>query len=214
MVTDPALSYLSIVFGTDRSTVPDAIDLASAPIWNGVTPTLVAPFELDEDAEAQLLAAGLTRGRDRGLAFRRLDDHPSGRVAEERLHVVEVGAERADFLHVLLGGYETDGAISALIEAEHCLRAVRGFVAFEHGIPIAAAAMTFHDDVAVLGGASTLREHRGKGAQSCLLAHRLRLAVEADCTLAAATVVPDSVSAANLARAGFDVDRRSAWKNA
>ncbi|WP_166345720.1 GNAT family N-acetyltransferase [Phytoactinopolyspora limicola] len=71
--------------------------------------------------------------------------------------------------------------------------------------------MTVHGDIAVLGGASTLPAHRGQGAQTQLLQHRLRLAREAGCALAVATARPDSVSAANLSKAGFGIYRRSAW---
>jgi hypothetical protein len=65
--------------------------------------------------------------------------------------------------------------------------------------------------LAVLGGAATLRAHRGAGAQSRLLRHRLHVAAGLGCAPAVATVVPDSASAANLRRAGFDVRRRAAW---
>lgn len=75
-----------------------------------------------------------------------------------------------------------------------------------------AAAMTIHDDVAVFGGAYTLLACRGRGGQSRLLRHRLRVAAEAGCGLVVATARPDSTSAANLRRAGFDLHRCLAWR--
>jgi GNAT superfamily N-acetyltransferase len=201
--TDPALGFLSTVSGVTRETVSSAIELVDSPIWHGVSPTVVVSAELDAEAETLLRSAGFARAGDRALAVRSLGDGPV-----ERLDVVEDGV---DFLPVLLAGYEVGGTVAAYIEAEHRLAVVRRFLVREWDTPIAAGAMTIHGDVAVLGGASTLRAHRGKGAQSRLLRHRLQVAAAAHCALAVATVVPDSVSAANLGRAGFTIRRRSTW---
>ncbi|WP_216216418.1 GNAT family N-acetyltransferase [Amycolatopsis aidingensis] len=209
LATDPALSFLSTVSGVMRETVAAAIDLMNVPLWNGVKPTLVVPAELQEAVEPALLAAGLVRTGDRILAVRRLDVLPAS-TAGARLHVVDAGADD-DFLSVLLAGYEVDGVVAEFIRAEHRLPAMRRFLVLEQETPIAAAAMTSHGDVAVLGGASTLPMHRGQGSQSRLLQHRLRIAAEAGCVSVVATARPDSVSAANLSKAGFALRRRSAW---
>jgi GNAT superfamily N-acetyltransferase len=207
--TDPALGFLSTVSGVATETVPTAIDLVHAPIWDGVAPTVIVATELDEAGEARLLAAGLTRAGDRVLAVTRLEARP-GSAAGEHSDVVDAGAGDT-FLDVLLAGYQVDGLVAAFIRAEHGHPMVRRFLLMERKVPIAAAAMTIHGDVAVIGGASTLHPHRGQGAQSRLLQHRLRTAAEAGCVLAVATARPDSVSAANLRRAGFGIHRRSAW---
>lgn len=209
LVTDPALGFLSTVSGVTRETVPMAIDLVNAPAWNGVKPTLVASTDLGETGETLLPAAGLVRAGDRILALQRLEARPVGPL-EARLDVVDAGADDT-FLHVLLAGYEVDGIVAAFIRAEHRLPVMRRFLVMEREAPIAAAAMTIHGDVAVLGGASTLPAHRSKGAQALLLQHRLRVAVDAGCDLAVATARPESVSAANLRRAGFGIYRRAAW---
>ncbi len=206
--TDPLLGFLSTVSGVTPETVPAAIDLMHAPDWNGAAPTLVVSVELGE-AAALLTAAGLARTGDRLLAVRRLAARPAS-TAGARLDVVDAD-EEGPFLRVLLAGYEVDGAVAAFIRAEHRLPVMRRFLALAGATPIAAAAMTIHGDVAVLGGASTLPAHRGRGAQSLLLRHRRRLAADAGCTLAVATARPESVSAANLSRAGFGLHRRSAW---
>jgi GNAT superfamily N-acetyltransferase len=207
--TDPALGFLSTVSGVATETVPTAIDLVHAPIWDGVAPAVIVATELDEAGEARLLAAGLTRAGDRVLAVTRLEARP-GSAAGEHSDVVDAGAGDT-FLDVLLAGYQVDGLVAAFIRAEHAHPMVRRFLLREQEVPIAAAAMTIHGDVAVLGGASTLHTHRGQGAQSRLLRHRLQTAAEAGCVLAVATARPDSVSAANLRRAGFGIHRRSAW---
>ena len=190
VASDPALGFLSTMSGVDAAA--PVLELLDSPVWGGVEPTVVVP--------SGMTVPGLVRVADRGLALRTLDETP----AREDIRADD------DFLPVLLAGYEVDGTVAAFIAAEHGLPEVHRFVAVAHDVPIAAAAMTIHDGVAVLGGASTLRAHRGKGAQPRLLRHRLRVAAEAGCDLAVATVVPDSVSAKNLARAGFTVHRRAA----
>lgn len=210
LATDPALTFLSTVSGVTRETVAAAIDLVNEPLWNGVRPTLVVPAELREAVEPVLSsAAGLVRTGDRILAVKQLEAWPASTVGAH-LDVVDAGADDA-FLHVLLAGYEADGVVAEFIRAEHRLPTMRRFLVLEQETPIAAAAMTIHGDVAVLGGASTLPAHRGQGAQSRLLQHRLRIAAEAGCASAVATARPDSVSAANLRKAGFRIHRRSAW---
>jgi len=145
------------------------------------------------------------RTTDRILAVRRLDG---------ALPVTPDVAEATDiamFRDTLLAGYEVTDAVAAFIAAEHDLPAVRRFLVHADDAPVAAAAMTIHDDVAVLGGASTLPAHRGHGAQTGLLRHRLLVALESGCTLATATARPDSTSAANLARAGFTLYLCPMW---
>jgi GNAT superfamily N-acetyltransferase len=198
LATDPALAFLSTVSGVERETRPAVAALLNAPGWDGVRPAVLVT---DSDVPP---AAGLVRSEERVLAVRRLGDRPA---PEE---VVDAGAP-GTFVDVLLAGYETEGVVAAFVAAEHRLPEVRRFLVVEGGAPVAAAAMTIHGDVAVLGGASTLPAHRGRGAQPRLLRHRLRVAAEAGCVLAVATARAGSVSAANLRRAGFHLHRRSAW---
>jgi GNAT superfamily N-acetyltransferase len=216
LATDPALGFLATVSGAMRETVSAAIDLVNEPVWNGVKPTVVVSAEFDEAAGKVFPAAGLVRMADRVLAVKRLESRPAfvaQRPTPTHLDIVDAGADET-FLHTLLAGYEVDGVVAEFIRAEHRLPMMRRFLVLEDQAPIAAAAVTIHGDVAVLGGASTLPTHRGQGAQSQLLQHRLRIAAEAGCVLAAATARPDSVSAANLRKAGFGIHRRSAWAKA
>ena len=209
LATDPALGFLSTVSGVTGETVPVAVDLVDAADWSGAKPTVVASAELGDEAERLLLAAGFVRSADRLLAINRLTARPRP-VAGGELDVVAAGADDA-FVDVLSAGYEADGPVAAFIRAEHRLPMLRRFLVVARGTPIAAAAMTIHGDVAVLGGASTVRACRGRGAQSLLLRHRLRVAADAGCVLAVATARPGSVSAANLRGAGFRVRRRATW---
>ncbi len=234
LATDPALAFLSTVSGVTAETAPAAISLARATVWNGLAPTVVVslsagggqPGDRSPDdgprgrgVEAVLRTAGLIRGPDRVLAIRDLAQAatPGAPPPGE----VRAAADGADFLRVLLQGYGVAGPVATFIAAEHAHPAVRRFLAYDHDTthdttprrdtPVAAGAMTLHHDVAVLGGASTLPAHRGRGAQAALLDCRLRRAAEAGCTLAVATARSGSASAANLRRAGFRLHRRTTW---
>ncbi|WP_410622449.1 GNAT family N-acetyltransferase [Amycolatopsis sp. cmx-8-4] len=192
LATDPALGFLSTVSGVTPETLP-ALDGLLA----GWDPTvLTTGSEVPE---------GLVRTEDRLLAVRRLGEPPAADPG------ITEADDADDVVDVLLAGYEVTGVVAAFVAAEHRVPAMRRFLLVEGGTPIAAAGMTVHGDVAVLGGAATLPEHRGRGAQPRLLRHRLRVAADAGCVLAVATARAGSVSAANLGRAGFRRYRRSAW---
>ncbi|WP_326954526.1 GNAT family N-acetyltransferase [Amycolatopsis sp. NBC_01286] len=191
LATDPALGFLSTVSGVTPETLPALDGLLAEPGWD---PTVLTTG--DEVPE------GLVRAEDRLLAVRRLGEPPGADPGV---------TEGDDVVDVLLAGYEVTGVVAAFVAAEHRVPAMRRFLLVEGGTPIAAAGMTVHGDVAVLGGAATLPAHRGRGAQPRLLRHRLRAAADAGCVLAVATARAGSVSAANLGRAGFRRYRRSAW---
>jgi GNAT superfamily N-acetyltransferase len=65
--------------------------------------------------------------------------------------------------------------------------------------------MSIHEGVALLAGASTVPEARGRGAQLALLDARLRYAVEHGCDLAMMCALPGSASQRNAERQGFRI---------
>jgi GNAT superfamily N-acetyltransferase len=73
------------------------------------------------------------------------------------------------------------------------------------GRAVATAAMSITDGVALLAGASTIPEARNQGAQSALLAARLRHARRAGCDLALMCALPGSASQRNAERQGFRI---------
>lgn len=79
------------------------------------------------------------------------------------------------------------------------------FVAEWSGAPIGAAALAVHDGVALLAGASTAPEFRGRGAQAALLAARLRYAASSGCDVAMMGALPGSASQRNGERQGFRI---------
>jgi len=74
-----------------------------------------------------------------------------------------------------------------------------------NGQPIAAAALTIHRRVALLAGASTVPEWRGRGAQRMLLESRLHYALRAGCDLAMVCAEPGSASQRNSERQAFRI---------
>ena len=91
-------------------------------------------------------------------------------------------------------------------------RNVTGFVAEIDGVIAATGALAMHDGVAMLAGASTIPEFRGRGAQNALLQARLRMAAAQGCDLAAMGASPGSASQRNAERQGFRVAyTRTKW---
>lgn len=93
----------------------------------------------------------------------------------------------------------TFGLIMAQSDGAAC------FVAEWDGVPIATAALALHERVALLAGASTRSEWRGRGAQAALLRARLRHAATVGCDLAMMAAQPGSASQRNAERQGFRI---------
>jgi hypothetical protein len=182
--------------GSARASVSSTVD--------GVDARAAGSSTMDSSVAVRLSAAGFVAVGARGLAVCR--PGASG-VGDPDV----VAADGELFVRVLLAGYQVGGGVAAFIAAEHRVALVRRFLLLAGGEPVAAAAMSIHDGVAVLGGASTLVAHRGCGAQARLIRHRLGVAADAGCSLAVATAVPGSGSAANLRRAGFAFLVRQGW---
>jgi GNAT superfamily N-acetyltransferase len=91
------------------------------------------------------------------------------------------------------------GTVTARSAGTHC------FVAEADGVAVGAAAVALHGGVALLAGASTLPEWRGRGAQAALLDARLRHAAAHGCDLAMMGAQPGSASQRNAERRGFRI---------
>lgn len=92
-------------------------------------------------------------------------------------------------------------------------RNVTGFVAEIDGVIAATGALSMHEGVAMLAGASTIPAYRGRGAQNALLRARLKMAAEHGCELAAMGALPGSASQRNAERQGFLVAyTRTKWE--
>lgn len=79
------------------------------------------------------------------------------------------------------------------------------FIAELDGAAVATGMLAIHDGVALLAGASTVPEARGRGAQRALLQARLRYAASAGCTVAMMCAAPGGGSQRNAERSGFRI---------
>lgn len=87
------------------------------------------------------------------------------------------------------------------------------FLAEQNGQPIASAAISLANGVALMAGASTIPSARKQGAQLALLDARLRFAAERGADLAMVVTAPGSASQRNAERQGFrPVYTRAKWK--
>jgi GNAT superfamily N-acetyltransferase len=79
----------------------------------------------------------------------------------------------------------------------------RRFIARVDGSPVAFGVLHIADRVGSLAGAATAREHRGRGAQSALIAHRIAAAARTGCKIVVSQPPIGSSSQRNLERAGL-----------
>ena len=59
-------------------------------------------------------------------------------------------------------------------------------------------------DLAEFGGGATLPEFRGRGVQQAMLRHRINEACAAGCSILVTEAEPETGSARNILRAGFE----------
>lgn len=89
----------------------------------------------------------------------------------------------------------------------------KSFLAEIENQPIAAGALFIFDDTALLAGASTIPEFRGQGAQTALLAARLKFAAENGCRIAMMDALPGSQSQRNAEKNNFRIAyTRTKWR--
>jgi GNAT superfamily N-acetyltransferase len=102
---------------------------------------------------------------------------------------------------------EEMGAITTRARDVHCFLAEMG------GQPVAAAALSLQNGVALMAGACTIPEARRLGAQRALLDARLALAATLGSDLAMVVTAPGSSSQRNAERHGFrPMYTRSKWQ--
>ena len=114
----------------------------------------------------------------------------------------------ARWLDVLNTGFEADHG-AALVANDEIGRASffvpdsQTFLAHLDGRPVGCGSIQIVGGVAWPGGAATLPAFRRRGVQAALVAHRLQLAAELGCELAAVTALSNGPSARNIVRLGF-----------
>jgi GNAT superfamily N-acetyltransferase len=172
----------------------------------GMSPSL----ELSPLADPALLSA-LTADGYVLERFRNVYAHDLSMLTEAGDEViVSLGLSTADDRKRILSGNAPEGTDARRISDEFCdaLAHVDGkhdFVVVVDGATAACGSLNVIDDIGWIGGAATLASFQGKGLQSALINHRLRLAKGLGCDLVAATALPDGQSAQNLVRLGFQL---------
>jgi GNAT superfamily N-acetyltransferase len=104
-------------------------------------------------------------------------------------HVTEAARRAADAFAAAALVVDGDGMVIAVDASD--------------GRPLGCASLTLCDEVATLGGMSTIPAERGRGVQAALILHRLGRAKSAGCTMATSTAVVGGASERNVQRFGF-----------
>ncbi|HEX6658266.1 MAG TPA: GNAT family N-acetyltransferase, partial [Ilumatobacter sp.] len=104
-------------------------------------------------------------------------------------HVTEAARRAADAFAAAAQVVDGDGMVIAVDASD--------------GRPLGCASVTLCDEVATLGGMSTIPAERGRGVQAALILHRLGRAKSAGCTIATSTAVVGGASERNVQRFGF-----------
>jgi GNAT superfamily N-acetyltransferase len=205
--SSPMLNRI-VGLGVDDPATEHDLDTALELVGSGVTfYVAIAPSARPAELTEWLEARGLERGWG-WMAFRRgLDLLPAAPTA---LDVVDVDtpARRAAFARIVREAYGLPEAVEPRLSRApeagwECLLAVDGEEA------AGAAALYVEEGIGYLGFAGTLPRHRGKGAQSALLAERIERAAKAGCDLLVTETgerrddLPSN-SYRNILRSGFE----------
>ena len=118
-------------------------------------------------------------------------------------------AEAAIWTSIVMSGFADGGAappeISGMFQVFTQAPAARCYLAEVNGAPAGGASASFAGGIAVFYCDATLPPYRLHGAQSALIARRLRDARSAGCEIAMASTYPGTASQRNYERAGFRV---------
>jgi N-acetylglutamate synthase-like GNAT family acetyltransferase len=135
---------------------------------------------------------------------------PPGRSAL-RVRVAEPG-DREVWARAAAEGWGLEEEMVELMRGSFAAPGTAAFLVELDGQVIATAAMSTHEGVALLAGASTLPQWRRGGAQAALMARRMAYARDAGCELVMFCAQPGSTSQRNAERSGFRVAyTRTRW---
>lgn len=193
--------------GVGQAATASDVDAALAAVAPGTTfYVAVAPDAQPQELPNWLHARGLEPGWG-WMVFRRGVQELPHAPTDLRLVEVTTDAQAAAFARIVRVGYDLPEA------CEHALAAMHAsgwgcWLALDGETSAGAAALYVDDGVGYLGMAATAPEHRGRGAQSALLAARIARAAELGChTLVTETGERrddrPSNSYRNIERAGF-----------
>lgn len=172
---------------------------------------LPSPACVFADTEAWLGAHGLQADTVVACCSRTLDDPlPEPRTG---LRIADVAPSEVARFAELSAAIFGDPPIWPIVTATVGRPGWRHFVALDEDRPVAVGTLSVRGPDAWLGGGGTLESHRGRGAQSALIAHRLAAARAMGATWARCDTVdeqPDQPnhSFRNVRAAGFTLQYR------
>ena len=196
--------------GVESPATEAHVDAALAAMGAGVTfYVAVAPGARPAELPEWLRARGLEPGWG-WMAFHRHTGPLAPPATSLRLAEVHTAAHAHAFGRVVRVSYELPEAVEPRLARLH-QTGWRCWVAFDGDEPAGAGALFAAERVAYLGFAGTLPAHRGKGAQSALLAARLQAAEQLGCDVVVTETGErrgdrPSNSYRNILRAGFRED--------
>lgn len=137
-------------------------------------------------------------------------DSTSAGASDRAVHIrVATADELSDWAHAsALGWSELPEFGDFMRDLGSVMGASPGTVCFLaeiDGALAATGAIAMHEGVALLAGASTIPEFRGRGAQNALLQARIAYAATNGCDLAQIVAQPGSASQRNAERQGFRI---------
>ncbi|GIF06940.1 GNAT family N-acetyltransferase [Actinoplanes siamensis] len=200
MVGDPT-SYWSKALGFGPESLDEVIDFYRA---SGVRQAVIQLLPRHAEAAA-------ARGLQRAGTWIKLGGDPAGvAAAATDLHVAPVPVDRAaEWADTVLGTFGMPaGDLTTMLASTAGRPGWHPVAAFDAGRIVAGANLFVHGTDAALNAAATLPSHRGRGAQSALIAARAAIAAEAGCRrLFAETGKPAEGTAnpslSNLLKAGL-----------
>jgi hypothetical protein len=163
------------------------------------------PDCLSPEGERHLTDLGFCHHGDMVLLYSNFQNCFSGQASS--VSVVRVGSEEEFriFLDVYQNGLGVPVEVRGHPAFSHwwTLPGWTLFYAVEGERPIGAAGLFIDHGLAYLATASTILEHRNRGAQTALLRHRIAHAKAARCSRIWSQTEPDSTSMRNMIRAGL-----------
>lgn len=217
LTTSPGLEFLNSVSGVTEDSLDAVPDVLAAFASVGAPSPVLTIAEPTAALDEQLHRLGFAPSGPRPAAVAGLparhDETRHGAGGQLRVNEAKANDELQLFLNILTAGYAAPAQLATYMLIEHSTTALRRFLAWHGDEPVAAAAMSLHGNVVVLGGAATLPAARGTGAQLALLHHRLHQATHTGYAAVTATAAPDSPSLRNLTRAGFTIWPRAGWRS-
>ena len=157
-------------------------------------------------ASPQLAARLAARGFEQRLAWMKFRRDPTTPLASGTS--LRIGDAAGDDIAAIVGAVFGGPELGAMVAALPGRDGWNCFAAYEGDEPVACGALFVHDGAGWLGAAGTLPEHRGKGAQSSILAARIARASELGVDVLATETGARSndgpnTSYDNILRAGF-----------